>query len=413
MAFAPRRPAGRLFAYWRSEQRTLRQGFAALLLGTAAAFIAGATLSSITDTLKRLPGLIILIPAVIGMRGTIFGALGARLGTSTHAGLFEVSRRRTGVLYQNVFVAIVLTLASSLYLAVLAKGSAAAFGLESIRFLDLVTIAVVGGVVDSTIILALTLGLSVLSFRRGYDLDTVSTPVVTSAADAITVPTLFAATFLIEIRWLSNSLAIVSIVVGLYAIFRGIATDLPLARRIFLEMIAVVLLTPLLDILAGTFLEARFERFEFYPGLLALVPPFVAIAGALGGILSSRLSSKLHLGVISARGRPEAPALLDASLVVGFGVVAFTLAGVMGLVFSEVVGQPHPGAGPMVAGTLVAGLAATAIVLVVSYYVAILTARFGLDPDNQSVPVITSVMDLSGVLCLLVVLALFGVGAHV
>ena len=39
----------------------------------------------------------------------------------------------------------------------------------------------------------------------------------------------------------------------------------------------------------------------------------------------------------------------------------------------------------------------TPLTLVAGYYLAIITYRFGLDPDNQGVPIITSVMDLAGV----------------
>jgi mgtE-like transporter len=406
------RRARRLLDYLRSERRTLRQGFVALLLGAATAFVAGITLASITDTLRELPGLLILIPAVLGMRGTVFGAIGARFGTATHAGLFEVSLARTGVLYQNIFVAVVSTLFSSLYLAALAKLSALAFNLESISFFKFVTIAVVGGVLDSTLILLLTVGLSVLSFRRGYDLDAVSTPVVTAAADMMTVPVLYAATFLTKVEWLNTTLAITSIAVCLYATARGALTDLPIARRVFLEMVAVIMLTPVLDILAGTVIEARLDQFTALPGLLLLVPPFVASAGSLGGVLASRLSSKLQLGLITPKGAPEDLAYLDASLIVGFGVTVFTFMGALGLGYSIVTGLAHPGAAAMVGGTLVAGLMATTIAIVVSYYVAIVTTRFGLDPDNHSVPIITSVMDLTGTICFLFALAIFGVALH-
>jgi mgtE-like transporter len=412
MAF-PRR-ARRLLAALRAEQRTLRQGFIALILGTATAFVAGIALGSITDTLKTLPGLIILIPAAIGMRGTIFGAMGARLGTSTHAGLFEVTRDRSGVLYQNLFVAVVSTFSSTLWLAALAKLSAAVFGLQSISFLEFVTIAVVGGIIDSAILLAVTVGLSVLSYRRGYDLDAVATPLITAAADMITIPVLFvAARLVVAIPETANVIvAIAMILVCLFATIRGALTDLPVARRVLIEMAAVVLLTPMLDILAGTVVEARLDRFVAFPALLVLVPPFVAVAGALGGILSSRLSSKLQLGVISPRGRPEGPAVLDAAITVVFGFVIFLALGGLALGYTAVSGTPSPGAGPLVLGTLVAGLLATLIAIPVSYYVAIVTTRFGLDPDNHSVPIITSVMDLSGVVCFLAVLSLFGVAAN-
>ena len=44
-----------------------------------------------------------------------------------------------------------------------------------------------------------------------------------------------------------------------------------------------------------------------------------------------------------------------------------------------------------------------------SYYLAIVTYRFGLDPDNQTVPIITSVMDLTGVAVVLFVMTSLGV----
>src|SRR6266511_6104546 len=304
MAFPPRR-ARRLLAYFLAERRTLRQGSVALLIGASAAFVAGITLGSITETLQKLPGLIILIPAVLSMRGTIFGAVGARLATSTHAGMFEVTWARTGVLYQNVFVSVVLVVSSSFYLAALAKVSAVVFGLRSIRFLDLVTISVVGGIADSTIILLMTVGLAVLCYRRGYDLDAVSTPIVTAVADMVTVPMIYVASLLVRFRTPSTILAVLCILLGIYAVIRGALTELRLARRILLEMTLVVLLTPLLDILAGTVVESRLDRFVAFPGLLVLVPPFVAGAGSLGGILASRLSSKLQLGLVSPRGFPE------------------------------------------------------------------------------------------------------------
>ena len=195
---ATRRRTVGVFRYLRSEQRTLRQGFVALLVSTLAAFVAGIALASITGTLQRIPGLLILIPAAVAMRGTIFGAMAARLGTATHVGVFEVSRSRTGVLYQNLFAAVVQTLTVSLYVAVLAKGAASIVGLPSASFLTLATISMVGGVLSSALLLALTIGLSVVSYRRGYDLDTVATPLITAVGDMFSVPLLFAATFLVD-----------------------------------------------------------------------------------------------------------------------------------------------------------------------------------------------------------------------
>src|SRR5438105_11850931 len=98
----------------------VRAGFVALLLSSGGDLLAGLTLGSITGTLRELPGLLVLVPAAIGMRGNIFGALGSRLGTSIHAGTFRLSARRDTLVGQNLAAAVSLSLSVSLVLAVLA-----------------------------------------------------------------------------------------------------------------------------------------------------------------------------------------------------------------------------------------------------------------------------------------------------
>jgi mgtE-like transporter len=407
----PRR-ATRVFRSLRAERRTLRQGLVALVLSTVAGFVAGLTLSGIGDTLRALPGLFILIPAAVGMRGTIFGAIGARLGTTNAAGTFEVTFRKQGVLYQNVYVAVVTTFGSSLWLAVLAKVAASAFGQPSISLWSLVTISVVGGALGSVFILIVTVGLSILSYRRGWDLDSVSTPMVTALGDMATLPTLYLATFLVRNETVDAIVSAVCMAAAIYAVVRAYTVSASAVRRVILEMTAVILLTPILDILSGALQEHRLSELTAVPVLLILIPPFVSQAGALGGIFSSRISSKLQIGVITPRGLPEAPAIVDGTIVFALGVVVFALIGAIAVGLAALTGQAPASPGRVAAAALLAGLIATPITIVLSYYLAIVTYRFGLDPDNQTVPIITSVMDLAGVACVLFVMSVSGVLPH-
>jgi len=409
MALRPR--ARRIWATLRAERRTLLQGSVALVLSTAASFVAGLTLGSITGTLDRLPGLLVLIPASVGMRGTIFGAIGARLGTGIHAGLFEANLKRGGLLARNVEVGVVSTLLSSFYLAGVAKVVAAAFGERTISFWDLLTISVVGGVIASAVILLVTIRISVLSYRKGWDLDAVSTPMVTAIGDMVTLPALFAASFIPSGDLANAVVAGACTVLALAALVRG-ATASPDTRRVLLEMVGVIALVPLLDIFAGALLEARRPSLEAAPAILIMIPPFVSQAGALGGILSSRLSSKLQLGVITPRGRPEPPAVVDAGLVVLSGFAVFALIGATALGLANLTGLAHPGARTMIGGTLFAGALVLPITLVAGYYVAVVTSRFGLDPDNHGVPIITSLLDLAGVGAVLFAMSVSGVTIH-
>ena len=403
------RRARRLLGYWRSERRTLRQGIVALALSTCAGFVAGLVLGSITGTLEKLPGLLVLIPAAVGMRGTIFGAMGARLGTGVAAGLFEPTLRRGSLLSNNVVVGILSALLTSFYLAALAKLVAAAFGEEAvISFWDLVTISVIGGVLASSITLVVTIGIAVLSFRRGWDLDAVSTPMVTAIGDMVTLPALFLASLLVVNDTVCGVTAVIctaATVAALLAAFRAEAA----VRRILLEMLAVVALAPLLDIVAGALLQAHDGELRAVPAVLILIPPFISQAGALGGILSSRLSSKLQLGVITSRGRPEIPALVDGAIVVVLGVAVFATIGAVSWALSRLTDGPDPGAAALIGATMLAGAIVLPITLVVGYYLAVLTSRFGIDPDNQGVPFITSLLDLAGVAAILLVMRTSGV----
>ncbi|HZN42488.1 MAG TPA: magnesium transporter [Actinomycetota bacterium] len=407
----------RLWAYLRAERRTLRQGLVALTLSTAASFVAGLTLGSITHTLNLLPGLLVLIPAAVGMRGTIFGAMGARLGTGIHAGLFEPTLRREGLLGRNVEIVVISTFLSSFYLAGMAKVVAAAFGESTISFWDFVTISVVGGAIASVAILFVTVGLALLSYRKGWDLDAVSTPMVTAIGDMVTLPALFLAAFIPRNDAVNAVVAAGCTVVVLVALAAAVRSRREV-RRTLVEMTAVIAVFPLLDIFAGALLEARRPSLEAVPAILILLPPFVSQAGALGGILSARLSSKLQLGVITPRGMPEPPAVVDGAIVVGFGLPVFTLIGIVAVALANLTGLAdragvlHPDAGTIVAGTVLAGLIVLPILLVAGYYVAVVTSRFGLDPDNHGVPIITSLMDLVGVAAVLFAMGVSGVTIH-
>src|SRR5207245_5038631 len=120
------RAGRRVLRYWRADRRTIFQGWVPCTISSVGHLTAGLTLGAITHTLQLLPGLIVLVPAAIGMRGNIFGALGSRLGTAMHSGLFETTRRRDGMLYQNGFAVVVLSLSVSVLLGVLAKTVAVA-----------------------------------------------------------------------------------------------------------------------------------------------------------------------------------------------------------------------------------------------------------------------------------------------
>src|SRR5688500_17349211 len=124
-------PARQVFDYWRSERVTMRQSFVANLISAVTSLLAGLTLVGMDHRIEAVEGLFILIPVSIGMRGNIFGALAARLGTSIHSGLFEVNFSRTGMLFQNLYAAVLLSVITSVAMGLLGRSVAGLLGIET------------------------------------------------------------------------------------------------------------------------------------------------------------------------------------------------------------------------------------------------------------------------------------------
>lgn len=255
---------------------------------------------------------------------------------------------------------------------------------------------------------ALAIGLSVLAYRRGWDLDTVAAPLITATGDMLTIPSLFVASFLADVRFVTPTLAAVALAVALWATIAGLRTNLDATRRVIRESLPVLFLAGLLDVFAGHFVEARLGQFEELPALLMLIPPILGNAGGLGGMLSSRLASKLHLGVMPPKGLPSSLAVIDFVTVFLIALAVFPLMGYAGAALAPVVRLASPGVVEMVEVATVAGVMATTLATVVAYYSAVATYRLGWDPDNHGIPMITSAMDFVGVICFVIALGLTG-----
>jgi len=406
----PQRVLARLQDAAGPDASGLRQAFGALLIASLGGLVAGLTFGAITGTLEELPGLLVLVPAAIGMRGNIFGALGSRLGTSIHTGTFRLSWRSDTVVGQNLLAATALSLVISAAIAVLAKALSSAFGVsETISLADFFLISVVGGVLSSVVVLGFTVGVAGLCVRRDWDMDNVAAPLVTAAGDMVTLPAIFVATLLVGVGVLSELIVMAGVAVAVVAFLLSWRSRRQLLRRIVRESLPILVIAGAIDIVAGLTIEHQLESFLAYPALLVLIPPFLEETGALGGILSSRLGSKLHLGIIEAKGLPQRAARDDFVIILLLAVAVFTLVAVSAEAASLIVGYDSPGLLRMMGATLLGGMIATAVAVGVAYYGSIASYRLGLDPDNFGLPLLTSSMDLVGTVALILALIVVGI----
>lgn len=399
----------RVLGYWRAERRTIRHGMVSLVVATIGAIAAGVALATITVNLQHVPGILVLLPAANFMRGSIFGALSSRLGTSIHTGLFEPSRRHGSVISQNLQTTVVLTLALSLVLGVLAKGVAVVLRVPSVGVVDLVVISMLGGIAASALVGAIAIVLALAANTYRWDLDSVAMPLITAVGDMVTIPALYLATFATALGWVTPLTCAVLVVVTVVVTVRGFRSRFTLVRRTLRESLPVLAVTGTLALGAGVLVETRVEHFTLYPAFLVLIPPLLSDSGALAATLASRLASKLHLGALEPKGFIHGIALLDASIVLLFGVWVFGLVASGAHLAATALGLRSPGLGAMLQIGLMAGITGTLVLVVIAYYVAIATYRLGLDPDNHGVPVVTSTSDLVAMVALTIALVAFGV----
>jgi mgtE-like transporter len=404
-------PIAEVRGYWAQESRSIRNGSSALALGLGATLIAGIVLASAEDRLEGIPGLLALIPAAIGMRGAIFGALGSRLATGILTGEFDRRLTRRSYLGRQLEASTILSFASATQAGVIAWAISAAVGLTTVPLLDLVAISLVGGLLSSLVLFGVVIVMARRSDAVGFNLDDVGAPIITATGDLVTLPALLVATLVLEVPALSASLGTVGILVGAAAVVLGVRQREPTIRRVVRESLVVLTIAVTIDVLAGVVVEARAEQQFDAAALLVLIPPFIANCGSLGGMLSSRLASKLHVGQLEPRWVPGKLASLDFSLTALLAFLAFSGVGVAGWLAAVIV----PGVEPLpllttVGVVLLAGLFALPILSLTAYGSASTSFRFGFDPDNHGIPIVTATMDLTGVLCLLAAVTLLQVG---
>ena len=210
------------------------------------------------------------------------------------------------------------------------------------------------------------------------------------------------------IHLVTNSLAVVLSVASIAVVVLAARSRLEDLRRIVRESLPILFAAATLSTLAGIALEKRFALFDQYPALLVLVPAHLSSAGALGGILSGRVSTKLLLGTAepttwpsrSARGhlvrrRPGAP-----------GVRAQRHRRAPHRRDPR-AGQPGP-AGSLLAVSLIGGAIAIVFVAAVAYVAAIVSVRTGVDPDTYGIPVVSSTLDVVGAFSLILTITASG-----
>jgi mgtE-like transporter len=164
--------------------RAYREALPALGASLVGGLLAGVVLGGMRAELRAVPGLIVLVPALLATRGNVYGSFGARLATALHQGLIEPHARAGDPRLRS---AVAAALANGLLVSVLAAVAAflvlTLLGRPVVALATLVTIAAIAGVLTGAVLAAAVMLVVFAGYRRGYNPDTIVGPAVTTTGD--------------------------------------------------------------------------------------------------------------------------------------------------------------------------------------------------------------------------------------
>lgn len=379
-------------------RQIVKQSSFALLICAGADIFAGFSLAKMAHILSLYPGLVVLIPGIMGMRGSIFGSFVARLGTSLHTGEVSPPFSSSDALRQQIRGVVAQTLAISLVLALIVKGFGFIADLEIMSLHRLIVISALSGLLSGALLLAFVLNVILKSFRAGIDPDNISVPLISATCDLITIPILFASAVAVsaltesETWFISLALIAITSVAAAYSIYAGS----PHLARIFRQSFPILAICSAVSTVAGTFMGLEIDMLVAWTAMLLLIPVFNGESGNLGGILSSRLSSAYHLGITKMNRRPDELTEKNFRSILLLSLLIFPFLGILAQIVSMVFGFGSPGFWKVMLICAVAGFSITAFTIAITYYLTYFSVKIGIDPDNVVVPIITSIMDVLG-----------------
>lgn len=165
----------------------LRQALPALALTTVGALVAGALLGHFAHELGETAGMLVLVPALMGLRGNISGALGGRLGSAAHLGLLSIEDPFNGTARNNIFAAITLSAGTGVFAGALGWAASSAFGYEPAPLVVFLLVAGLTGLLASLVLSVVTLTIVLVAFHRGIDPDNVTYPILSTVGDIVTI----------------------------------------------------------------------------------------------------------------------------------------------------------------------------------------------------------------------------------
>ncbi len=152
-------------------------------LSISGGLFAGLMLVGFTKQLSLIPGLFILIPGFLEMRGSLGGTLSSRISSGLFLGVIK-PKMNDNIIKSNIIGHVILILICSLILGIFAYiSSSYFFGIENIK---LIYISIISGVI-SLLMTPITIYTTLFVFKKGHDPNNIMGPYITTIGDITSI----------------------------------------------------------------------------------------------------------------------------------------------------------------------------------------------------------------------------------
>lgn len=390
--------------------RTLKESLGAFGFNLVG-IVAGAIIAYFSGLFRLAPWVILVYPSVVSARGVIGGLFCGRLSTALHLGTMQPGLLGNTKSFYLLFRAVVvLTLEASLGMSLVAMLFGSAFlGVASSDFVSILMVTMATMALALLVVSPLTVAVSVVSFKRRLDPDIILYPVESTVSDFfITLIYVLVVNLFLQFgmggKMMVGLVVLVLVLVSAYYLVRSIRETefVKTVRESLLTLVFVAFIVNVTGSTLGKISEVVGERREVY----TVYPAMIDTMGDVGAVVGSTATTKLALGALKpslSSIRNHATEISGAWLAsaIMYSIYAFLSLGIQGQL--NLVSLPG-----FVARVLTTNAIAGAVIVVVSYTVAVLTYRKGLDPDNFVIPIESSLADSITTISLFLVLSLFG-----
>ena len=146
---------------------------------------AGITLAIYTNEILLIPGMLILLPGFLEMRGNISGAAASRISSGLFLGVIKPGSFDSPIVKANVLASFILAVMISFVLGIIAFGfNYFVFG---IWYTKIIFVALIAGIIANFVEIIVTITGTFYLFKKGHDPNNIMGPFITSTGDLTSI----------------------------------------------------------------------------------------------------------------------------------------------------------------------------------------------------------------------------------